>query len=105
MENQLAKEFDNELFKADYNEFKNEIRTLLNELLTRNNDIMVKVINGKTQERLASELIGEMYLEMKDIKRHTVPEAVKNIKQKVTEITSYVTLILIIITFLKVWIK
>jgi len=31
----------------------------------------VKVINGTTQKRLASELLGELYVNMKEVKGHS----------------------------------
>lgn len=43
----------------------------LQALLERDNDFTVKVINGKTEERLASELIGELYVAMKEVQKST----------------------------------
>ena len=37
----------------------------IEELLERGNDFEIPVINGKTEYRKASELIGEMYLAIK----------------------------------------
>jgi len=82
-----------------------EINATLKTMLENGNDFEVAVINGKTEYRKASELIGEMYLEMKSIKLHSVPQTVKNFRQKVSDITAYVTLLLLIVTFLKVWLK
>ena len=105
MEKQLVKEFDNEFFKADYNEFKDEVRTSLHKLLNRKSDIIIKVINGKTEERLASELIGEMYMQLKDLKEKTTDASVKRLKEKIKDSVNVFTLIILIITLIKVWFK
>jgi len=39
----------------------------IDELLKRGNDFTVAVINGKTEHRKASELIGELYVSMKTL--------------------------------------
>ena len=44
------------------------IGTQLTQLLERDGDFLVKVINGVTTERLASELLAEMYLGMKELR-------------------------------------
>lgn len=39
----------------------------IDELLKRDNDFKVAVINGRTEYRKASELIGELYVSMKTL--------------------------------------
>jgi len=47
MEKQLVKEFDNEFFKADYNEFKEEIRNSHNMIMKKLDSFdMIFIING-----------------------------------------------------------
>ncbi|KKR55856.1 MAG: hypothetical protein UT94_C0055G0004 [Candidatus Uhrbacteria bacterium GW2011_GWF2_40_263] len=45
-----------------------KIESSLRVLLERGNDFTVPVINGKTEHRKASELIGELYVDMKKLK-------------------------------------
>ena len=54
-----------------------KIRDNVHTLLGRQNDIIVKVVNGKTESRLASELIGEMYIAIKELKQET-PKSIFN---------------------------
>jgi hypothetical protein len=55
------------------------MRESLHTLVGRSNDIFVKVINGKTETRLASELLGEMYVAVKELKKITRPEAIAEV--------------------------
>lgn len=75
------------------------IRKNLHTLLGRQNDIIVKVINGKTEERLASELIGEMYVEMKSLKKQT-PKSI--LSSGVIPIINLLTIISLIIAILAI---
>lgn len=54
-----------------------KIRDNIHILLSRNADILVKVINGRTTERLASELIAEMYMDIKSLKESKPTYALK----------------------------
>jgi hypothetical protein len=45
-----------------------KIEKSLQTLIERGNDFTVPVINGKTEHRKASELIGELYVDMKKLK-------------------------------------
>lgn len=58
-----------------------KIEKSLDILLKRDGDFKVKVINGRTEERLASELIGELYVDMKKIKEQR--EAPKKIWKEI----------------------
>ncbi len=40
-------------------------------ILDKDNDIKIKVINGTTTERLMSELVGEMYVAVKQLQKET----------------------------------
>lgn len=53
----------------------------LDLLLERGNDFTVAVINGKTEHRKASELIGELYVDMKILKEQR--EAPKKVWQDI----------------------
>ena len=74
------------------------IRVNIHTLLGRSGDIVVKVINGKTEERLASELIGEMYVEMKSLKKQTPKSLYKGLGVGLIPLINLLTIIGLIIT-------
>ena len=78
------------------------IRDNVHTLLGRSSDFVVKVINGKTEERLASELIGEMYVEMKSLKKQTPKSLMNSLSLFVLPFINFLTLIGLIITLLEV---
>jgi len=92
-------ENDTQSFKDDLLKIKESLHTLLG----RNNDFIIKVINGKTEERLASELIGEIYVELKHIKDKTTDASVKRLKEKIKDGVNVFTLVILIVTLIKVW--
>ena len=79
------------------------IERALEELLKRDGDFYVKVINGKTEKRLASELIGELYVSMQQIKKETPRGLANSISVFAEKVIPVVTLIGLIITMLKVF--
>ncbi|PIP78074.1 MAG: hypothetical protein COW85_05725 [Ignavibacteria bacterium CG22_combo_CG10-13_8_21_14_all_37_15] len=81
------------------------IRDNVHTILGRNNDFIVKVINGKTEERLASELIGEMYVQMKVINGQTTVAASKKLKNLIKDYGSFLSLVLLLLTLIKLWSK
>lgn len=104
-------------FKKEIIDLKESVHILrenVHKLLGRNNDFTVKVINGKTEERLASELIGEMYVALKDhqednritieeLKKATPRTLWKNLGEMLLPIIQIITLIGLIITMVKVF--
>lgn len=74
-------------------------------LLARDGDFTVAVINGKTEHRPASELIGEMYMQMKDIKTKTTDASIERLKNRVKDGVSVFTLVLLVIAILKNWLQ
>lgn len=79
------------------------IRSNVHTLLGRPSDIVVKVINGKTEQRLASELIGEMYVAIKELKEETPKSIFNNFAVFADNAFKIITLIALIITMLKVF--
>lgn len=59
----------------------NKISDSLHTLLGRNNDIILKIVNGKTEERLASEVIVEQYYAQKEM-TSTLAEIKKLLEDK-----------------------
>jgi len=78
------------------------IRENVHTLLGRSSDFVVKVINGKTEERLASELIGEMYVEMKTLRKQTPKSIMSTFSTSILPFINILTLIGLIITLLEV---
>ena len=81
----------------------NILRDNVHKLLGRNNDFTVKVINGKTTERLASELIGEMYVAIKELKKETPKTLWKNLGDTLFPLIQLLTLTGLIITMVRVF--
>jgi len=79
------------------------IEESLGVLLERNGDFYVKVINGKTERRLASELIGELYVTMQQIKKETPRGLANNIVVFAEKVIPILTLFGLIITMFKVF--
>jgi hypothetical protein len=90
------------------------LRDNVHKLLGRNNDFTVKVINGKTTERLASELIGEIYVNLQhqkeetrravaELKRETPKTLWKNLGDTLFPLIQLLTLTGLIITMIKVF--
>ena len=75
----------------------------VNLLLTRGNDFYVKVINGKTEERLASELIGEMYVAIGKLKDGSPKKIFQNGMQVVNSLITLLTLAGLIVTMITVF--
>jgi hypothetical protein len=104
-------------FKKEIIDLKESVHILrenVHKLLGRNNDFSVKVINGKTVERLASELIGEMYVALKDHQRDDIvaikelkkasPRSLwKNLAEILLPLVQIITLIGLIVTMFKVF--
>ena len=92
--------------EKEINELKNSVQTLRDNvhiLLGRNNDFTVKVINGKTDERLASELIGEMYVAIKELKKETPKKIWSDFGASLMPLVQLLTLIGLLITMFKVF--
>lgn len=79
------------------------IATQLTQLLDRDGDFLVKVINGVTKERLASELLAEMYLNMKKLNEQTPKKLWANFGSFVLPLMNLLTIIGLIITMLAVF--
>jgi len=58
-----------------------KIELSLQTIIDRGNDFLVPVINGRTEHRKASELIGELYVDMKKLKEQR--EAPKKVWQDI----------------------
>ena len=65
----------------------------LEALLQRDNDFTVKVINGKTEERLASELIGELYVAMKEVQKSTPKNLWNNFGTVILPLLNFLTIL------------
>lgn len=76
------------------------IEKALETLLERDNDFYVKVINGKTEKRLASELIGELYVNMKDIKSHSFTNNFYNLSRVASAAIPILFVVAIVLMFL-----
>jgi hypothetical protein len=72
----------------------------LTQLLDRDNDFTVKVINGTTKERLASELIGEMYQNMKELNNHTLKNSFYNLSKIASATIPILFVIALVLMFL-----
>ncbi|MFA5772885.1 MAG: hypothetical protein WC974_09170 [Thermoplasmata archaeon] len=79
------------------------IEKSLKELLERSNDFTVKVINGTTKERLASELIGEMYVNMKGLQKQTPKNIWYGFGNNIMPLLNILTIIALIITMIQVF--
>jgi hypothetical protein len=73
------------------------IRDNVHTLLGRGNDIVVSVINGKTEKRLASELLGELYVEMKLLRKATPKSLIQQLNSAVLPIIHWITLITLVL--------
>lgn len=73
------------------------IRENVHTLLGRGNDIVVSVINGKTEKRLASELLGELYVEMKSLRKATPKSLIQQLNSAVLPIIHWITLITLVL--------
>jgi hypothetical protein len=105
--------------EKEIKELKDSVKILrdnVHKLLGRNNDFTVKVINGKTEERLASELIGEIYVDLKmqkeinervakEIKEKLPGKLWENFGQFLLPLVQLLTLAGLIITMIKVFSK
>ena len=58
---------ENEAQLVKISDSVDKLRENVHKLLGRNNDIVIKLVNGRTEERLASEVIGELYYAQKSI--------------------------------------
>jgi hypothetical protein len=65
----------------------------LTVLLERSNDFTVKVINGKTEERLASELLGELYVAMKEVQKSTPKNLWNNFGTVILPVLNLLTIV------------
>lgn len=75
----------------------------LETLLEKDNDFLVKVINGRTEERLASELIGEMYVNMKHLQSQTPKSIWQGFGTTIMPLLNILTIIGLIITMIQVF--
>ena len=112
------------LFNGIYMDMEKEVKELkesvkilrdnVHKLLGRNNDFTVKVINGKTEERLASELIGEIYVDLKlqkekteraikELEKETPSSLWQSMKTNISPLVELLTLALLIVTMIKVF--
>ena len=83
--------------KCPYHE---ALESKVDTLLERGNDFTVKVINGKTTERLASELIGEMYVAMKELQEKTFVHSFFKVSRWATALIPILFLVAVILMFL-----
>lgn len=79
------------------------IITNVDELIKRDNDFEIAVINGKTTYRKASELLGEMYLAIKELKQQTPTNMVKQFGVIADNLLKIAMLIGLLFTMFKVF--
>ena len=94
------------LHEAKLNKLESDMALIskhLESLLERDNDFLVKVINGRTEERLASELIGEMYVNMKHLQSQTPKSMWKGLGNSLMPLLNILTIIGLIITMIQVF--
>ena len=76
------------------------IEKAIQTLLERDGDFYVKVINGTTQKRLASELLGELYVNMKDVRGHSFQSSFNNLSKWASAAIPILFLVALILMFL-----
>lgn len=105
------------LHEAKLNKLESDMTVIashLQTLLERDNDFTVKVINSKTEERLASELLGEIYVGLKhtnqkleqeitELKKETPKSILNNLGSVADNLFKVFTLIALVVTMLKVF--